>query len=192
MPNICAHMIVAKEVGKRLEIDSDEYYRGNLLPDIIDNKDSHHRIQSTVYLIPDIPWFLNNLDLKDDLQFGYLVHLLLDIHYLEDYMTKLFPGRDIFGDPQIYRDYDYLNHSLVKRFNLDTNRLTSALSHFGKNVIPEKLEYNIRCLNQDTKGEPKYLNLDSFAEFLSTVPDVICEELKTYADKYRDLHVRIR
>ena len=34
MPSICAHMVIAKEVGKRLNINSDDFIRGNLLPDI--------------------------------------------------------------------------------------------------------------------------------------------------------------
>ena len=191
MPNVCAHMIVAKQVGERLNINSDEYYRGNLLPDITTNKDSHHRIQREVYLIPDIKYFLENLDFKDDLQFGYFIHLLLDVHYLEDYVSKLYPGRDIFCDPQVYRDYDYLNHKLVERFNLDTKSISKALEHFDVSVDQDRLKYNIEYLNQDTKGTTQYLDLDSFSKFLAEVPSVICEELVNYANQYSDLSVRV-
>lgn len=57
MPNICAHMIVAKEVAKKINIDSDEFIKGNLLPDIIDKKDSHHKKEIGVYFVPDIDFF---------------------------------------------------------------------------------------------------------------------------------------
>ncbi len=36
MPSISAHMVVAKEVSKKLNISSDDFIKGNLLPDIID------------------------------------------------------------------------------------------------------------------------------------------------------------
>ena len=193
MPNICAHMIVAKEMGDRLNIHTDDYYRGNLLPDIatVSMDESHHRIQSKIYLVPDIEWFLNHLDFTNDKEFGYFIHLLLDIHYLDDYVTNLYPTKYIFGDPRVYKDYDCLNHRLVERFNLDTKYLTKVLSHFDEEINEDKLKYNIECLNQDTKGTPTYLDFDSFSKFLSEVDNVIYEELVNYADKYSDLSFRL-
>ena len=54
MPNISAHLIVGREVGKRLNINSDDFMRGNVLPDVIDMKDSHHKIKKGIYFIPNI------------------------------------------------------------------------------------------------------------------------------------------
>ena len=82
MPGICSHMIIAKEVSKRLNIDSDDFIRGNLLPDIIDLKDSHHKIKNNTYMVPNIDYFVKRLDLTNELHMGYLTHLLLDKHYL--------------------------------------------------------------------------------------------------------------
>ncbi len=101
MPNISAHMIVAKEVGKKLNLTSDDYLRGNLLPDILNSNDSHHKIQSKIYLIPDINYFLNTLDLSKDINIGYLIHLLLDKHYLDDYLSNMY-STNIFLDGLIY------------------------------------------------------------------------------------------
>lgn len=194
MPNICAHMIVAREVGKRLGIDSFDYYRGNLLPDIIKGKDSHHRLVYGPLFIPDVNYFIQNLDLSKDINVGYLVHILLDYHYLTEYIPSLYPNRNIFEEPSklVYRDYDYLNHDLVERFNLDVNYLNKALAYFPVKVDKKKLKYNIRCLNQNTTGETKYLNLDSFSNFLATVPNIISEEMVEYVSKYRSLPVRTR
>ena len=54
MPGICSHMIIAKEVSKRLNIDSDDFIRGNLLSDIIDLKEEEDRIVITKSLNKNI------------------------------------------------------------------------------------------------------------------------------------------
>ena len=45
MPSIAAHMAVAKLISDKLYIDKEEFYKGNILPDIIDIPDSHHKMQ---------------------------------------------------------------------------------------------------------------------------------------------------
>ena len=192
MPSISAHMIVAKLVGEKLNITSDDFIRGNLLPDVIDIKDSHHKIQSRVYLVPDITYHLQNLDLNDDLSLGVLVHLLLDKHYLEDYLEKLYPNRNIFLDGKIYEDYNYLNYELVNKFNLDVHSLEQVLTKYNCNILEEKLKYNIECLKQKKEGKTRYLELDSFSKFLSDVSDVISKELVDYENKSSKLLIHIR
>ena len=196
MPNISAHMIVVKEVGKELGINSFDYFRGNLLPDIINSNDSHHRILSGPLLIPDINYFINNLDLTKDINIGYLVHILLDYHYLEEYIKGMYPDRNIFLDKDraVYHDYDYLNSSLVKIFDLDINYLNKALSYFpNKNQIDKyKLKYNIDCLNLDITGKTKYLDIDSFANFLEDISKVISKEMMEYVSKHNIKRVYTR
>ena len=184
MPNISAHMIVAREVGKRLNIKSDNFIRGNLLPDIIDINDSHHKIKSKVYMVPDISYFFKKLDLNNDLHLGYLVHLLLDKYYLEDYLAKLYPNKNIFIDSMIYRDYDYLNYNLIKKFKLNVSSLEQILTNFDCKILKEKLKYNIECLKQKKIGKTMYLDLDSFSDFLFDISKVISEELISYENKY--------
>ena len=192
MPNICAHMIVAKEVAKKINIDSDEFIKGNLLPDIIDMKDSHHKVQNGVYMVPDIEYFLHNLDFSKDLNIGYLTHLLLDKHYLSDYLGSLYPNTNIFQDGIIYDDYDYLNFLLVKRFKLNVDKLENILSQYDCKILEEKLKYNIEYLKQKKDGKTKYLNFESFASFLLEVSDTISKELLDYANKSSKLYIRIR
>ena len=43
MPSIAAHMICCKLVSDKLNINSEKFIRGNLLPDIIDKNDSHFK-----------------------------------------------------------------------------------------------------------------------------------------------------
>ena len=192
MPNISAHMIIAKEVSKRLNLNSDEFIRGNLLPDVIDMENSHHKIEKGVYMIPDIDYFLETLDFSNDLNIGYFTHLLLDKHYLSDYLSNLYPNTNIFLDGDIYKDYDYLNYSLVKRFKLDVDKLESILNKYDCKILEQKLKYNIECLKQKKKGETKYLDIENFASFLLEVSDTISKELLEYASKSSKLYIRIR
>ena len=192
MPNISAHMIVAVEVAKRLNINSDEFIKGNLLPDIIDIKNSHHKIESDVYMVPDIDYFLQNLDFSKDLNIGYLTHLLLDKHYLSDYLGSLYPNTNIFLDGTIYKDYDYLNFLLVDRYGLNIDKLENILSQYDCKILEEKLKYNIECLKQKKAGKTKYLNFESFASFLLEISDTISKELVEYANKSSKLYIRIR
>ena len=183
MPSITPHMIVATEVAKILNINSEDFIRGNLLPDIIDIKNSHHKIESDVYMVPDIDYFLRTLDLTNDLDIGYLTHLLLDKHYLEDYLKKLYPNKNIFLDKKIYNDYDILNHSLVNNFNLDVEYIEKALMKYNCKIKEKKLEYNINCLKNNISGKTYYLNINSFSKFLKEVSKTISEELIEYANK---------
>ena len=183
MPSITPHMIVATEVAKILNINSEDLIRGNLLPDIIDIKNSHHKIESDVYMVPDIDYFLRTLDLTNDLDIGYLTHLLLDKHYLEDYLKKLYPNKNIFLDKKIYNDYDILNHSLVNNFNLDVEYIEKALMKYNCKIKEKKLEYNINCLKNNISGKTYYLNINSFSKFLKEISKTISEELIEYENK---------
>ena len=184
MPSISSHMIVAKAVAKRLNINSDDFIRGNLLPDIIDLEDSHHKIEKGVYMVPNIEYFIKKLDLTKDLHLGYLTHLLLDKHYLEEYLSNLYSNKNVFLDGVIYKDYDYLNHLLVKSFKLDTKSIERVLLKYDCNIVEEKLKYNINCLNQNISGKTYYINGKSFSDFLRKVSKIISEELIEYADKF--------
>lgn len=192
MPNISAHIIVAKEVAKKLNIDNDEFIRGNILPDIIDMENSHHKIQSGTYMIPDINYFLQNLDLSKDINIGYLTHLLLDKHYLIDYLNKLYPNKNIFLKCNIYEEYDNLNYSLVNKFKLDVIKLEKILNQYDCKILNDKLKYNIECLKQKKECKTKYLILENYALFLLEVSDIISKELLDYANKSSKLRIRIR
>lgn len=183
MPNICAHMIVAQEVAKKLNIKSDDFIRGNLLPDIIDSNDSHHKIKSGVYLVPDINYFRKKLDLTNDLYLGYYTHLLLDKYYLESYLSKLYPNKNIFLDGLIYNDYDYINNYLINKFKLNTDYIEKVLMNYDCKIIKVKLKYNMRCLKNNKFGQTTYLNFDSFSNFLREVSKTISEEIIEYANK---------
>lgn len=192
MPNISAHMIVAKEVSKILNINSDDFIKGNLLPDIIDLENSHHKILYDDYLIPDIDYFVDRIDFDNDLYIGYLTHLLLDKHYLIDYIKVLYSKTNVFSNGIIYDDYNFLNVLLVDKFELDIDYLVNVLSNYDCKILEKKLKYNIEYLKQRTNGNPRYLDFESFSQFLLDVSNVISKELIYYANKRGKLFIRVR
>ncbi len=143
-------------------------------------------------MIPDIDYFVEKLDFSNDLYIGYLTHLLLDKHYLNDYLKFLYPNIDIFADGKIYRDYDYLNSLLIDKFELNTEDLEKILNTYSCKILEEKLKYNIDCLKRCVSGNTKYLNFENFSQFLLDISDVISKELISYANKPSKLRIRTR
>ena len=181
MPSVSAHMVVAYEVGKKLNLTSDDYLRGNLLPDILDKKVSHYRIKGNIYKIPNIKYFLENFDMNNDLNIGYLVHLLLDKYYVGNYLEKYYFNEDVFINNMIYDDYDYINNKLINEFNLNIEELERILSKkYNMDIINENLEYNLKCLKNKRVGIPKYLEFNNFKKFLLDISNTIYEDIINY------------
>lgn len=179
MPNMSGHMAVAKKVSKILDINSEDFYRGNLLPDLyIDKKKSHYKIKGKKYMIPDIDYVVNVLDLKDEKNLGYLTHLLLDKYYLEEYLMDI--DCDVFEGNQLYKDYDILNKDIVEYFKLDTKYLTSILSKIDDDFSNDKLKLILECLLKNEDGKTTYLDKEKFINFLDEVSLKIAKEIEIY------------
>ena len=179
MPNMSGHMAVAKRVCEKLNINSDDFYRGTLLPDLyIDKKKSHYKIPGKRYLIPNTDYYEKNFDLKNYKNLGYLTHLLLDKYYLEEYLIDI--KEDVFKGDLLYRDYDILNKDIVDYFKIDTKYLSNILSKIDDDISNDKLELNLRCLIQNKKGKTTYLDKNKFINFLENVSDKIASDLKRY------------
>lgn len=193
MPSISAHMVCAKIVMSNIPNLGDDFIKGNLLPDIMnDNTKSHMKIKDSIYLVPNIEEAAKVLALSKEIYLGYLSHLLLDKHFLSDYLTKIYLN-NVFMDGIIYKDYDYINESLIKDYNLDVNYLEKLLSTFDNCDINEnKLIKNINCLKNNISGNTKYLDYLGFKNFLNEYSNIISEELIYYENKYRKLHIHSR
>ena len=187
MPSIAAHMVVAKLVGEKINKYNPEFIRGNLLPDVINDEDSHHKIQGIRYNIPDIDYFKNKLDLNSDIYLGYYVHLLLDKYYLDEYIPTHVDNKDIFKDKSIYKDYCKVNPLLIDKFNLDINYLKDVLSSYSEDVIEDKLNDNINYLFSTYTAETMYLKFEEFSEFLNVISDKIYEDIKPYLNDSKQL-----
>ena len=179
MPSIAAHMICAKLVSNNLNINDPEFIKGNLLPDIIDIKDSHHKMIGKHYYIPNIDYFINTLDLNNNLDLGYLSHLLLDKYFLEEYIYDEVNGEEVFLNKIMYREYDIINYRLLNNFNVDVDYLNKILKDYEVPINQEKYNKNIKCLNLgDIDEDLKYLNVDSFSKFLIEASNNIVKYLE--------------
>lgn len=178
MPSIATHMAVTKLVGERLGRYTDDFIIGNILPDLLNNPDSHIKIKNRNIFVPNIKYVKEKIDLNSDLQFGYYIHLMLDKYYLEDLFLKKINDIGVFENKILYNEYSYINAYLVREYKLDVNYITYLLSNINFEINQEKLNRNITYLNGNDIRETKYLIKDDFIKFINEISLKIYEEVK--------------
>ena len=179
MPNIASHMVIAKLVGEKLKIEENDFIRGNLLPDIINKEDSHQKIKGTYFDIPNIDYFKSTLDLTNPKELGYYTHLLLDKYFLEEFIPIYLKRKDVFENGIIYEDYTAINNRLVKKFNLDIEKIKKALKGYKEEINKEKLEKNIKYLETEEDKTPTYIKFEELSNFLEEISIRIIKEIQT-------------
>jgi len=173
MPSIAAHFACANLVARKLDIKDDDFYIGNILPDIIDLSDSHFKIRGNYYLIPDVDYFIEEYDLNNYQNLGYLTHLLLDKYFLEEFIPKFiidYKEKNLFVPNMIYQDYSNLNILIVRNFNLDLDYINSIMSDINVKLNNDKYNFNLKNINnKEITDDLKVLNLETFVAFLDEV-----------------------
>lgn len=182
MPSIASHFVCAKLVSDNLNVEVEDFYKGNILPDIILLDDSHHKIRGSFYLIPNIDYFVTKLDLTKDIELGYLCHLLLDKYFIEKFIPATIPNYkeiNIFSSEMIYSDYTIINYLLIEKFNLDIDFINKIMLEIPIDIDAKKYDKNLKCINQGKINEDlRCLNIDKYILFLEEISDVIVTELK--------------
>jgi len=185
MPSIAAHLVCAKLVAENLNIDDENFFQGNVLPDIINLSDSHSHIRGSYYLIPDIQKFLKKKK-TGYLYLGYLCHLLLDRYFLEEYIPQEIENYkevNIFSKDLIYEDYTNINYFLVKRFDLDLNYINKILANFEIELNEEKYRKNILWINTGKNCKKlKVLKEKDFSLFLENVAEKISGDINRFIE----------
>lgn len=183
MPSIASHFACAKIISKELKIEDDDFFRGNILPDVIASDNSHYKVQGSYYCVPDINTFLKEKKDNNSLTIGYLCHLLLDKYFLEIYVPKYiknYKSIDLFTPKEIYNDYTDLNKLLVDYFKLDLKYINSIMSQFSCKLNIEKYELNIKSINyMETSGKLQHIDLKSYIPFLKEISIRIAMEVKS-------------
>lgn len=181
MPGIVAHMSVAKMVGEKLGITDSEFYRGNLLPDILkgDKMDTHYKVQGKVFHIPDSDYFWDHFDMSNLLFLGYYTHLLLDQFFMDEFIPSITTDRHIFHDKVIYEDYDKSNPILIHYFGLDIKKLLSMLVFDDEGIDFKRLETNLDCLQISKEGDTQVISIDEFILFLEESAERIVKKIKS-------------
>ena len=181
MPSIASHFVVAKKVGELLNIDSNDYYVGSILPDVIDDPNSHLKIRGTHYLIPDIDRFIKESTLEQDMFIGYLVHLLLDKYFLEKYVIDNVLDYDkfnLFSEDKIYEDYTRLNGVLLTEYAIEPDFVQNTLDSITKPLNAAKFQKNKRCAGiLHTDKAPIYINTATYKAFIDEVSVKIANQV---------------
>lgn len=169
MASAVIHLVVANELNKKLNRDSNKLLIGSISPDISkligENKIKSHFISEVGSDIPDIGKFLNKYksNLTDDFVLGYFIHLYTDYLWFKYFMSELYndtmikrlDGSVVKYDEDtlinyIYNDYTDLNIKLIDKYNLDLKIFYNELPKF--NYIIEEIPMNNIKLVVDKMG----------------------------------------
>ncbi len=183
MPNIVAHYICGKLVSKKLNIKNINYLKGNLYPDYVD-KERHYRMKGKMFDIPDIERFIKYDKITDKyLKIGFLTHLMLDKLFLDDFVinkiyNKLDKNVNVFTADKIYNDYSIISSQLLNHYNISIDNLNDIMIPEKNNIDFLKYKKDIDLITASRFEKLKYLNLESFIEFLDTSSEHISEYLE--------------
>lgn len=169
MASAVIHLVVANELNKKLNRDSNKLLIGSISPDISkligENKIKSHFISEAGSDIPDIGKFLNKYksNLTDDFVLGYFIHLYTDYLWFKYFMSELYndtmikrlDGSVVKYDEDtlinyVYNDYTDLNIKLIDKYNLDLKIFYNELPKF--NYIIEEIPMNNIKLVVDKMG----------------------------------------
>jgi len=152
------------------------------LPDIIDINDSHRKIKGFYYEVPNIEYFKSKIDFNNNLELGYLCHLLLDKYFLDEYVVnqiKDYKEIDPFLSKRIYNDYTKINYKLVKYFGLNVDYINKIMKSIKVPLNSNKFNVNLNCINKKQEnGSLECIDLDSYISFLEDISIRIANELK--------------
>ena len=188
MPSWSIHLAMAKKLNKKLKLDKDLFFFGNLIPDInygnkLTRKDTHFNKtfkckNCPSETLPDINEFLKSYSnkLKDPLILGYYTHLLTDYYFNNYVFTKCWVQNDknkVVGiklkngkiiktdnnDKTLRKDYKHYDFELYGR-----NLFKSGIIEVPK--LSENIEKSLKLLKDNfftvelAKKRIDYLNTD--------------------------------
>ena len=188
MPAWGMHLYIADKINNVIKKDENEFFIGNVLPDIysgwiikdaskvlnydITHYSNKYIINDKVYTLPDYERFIieNSHIKKDTIFLGYLSHLMSD-YYFNNYAFKnhyINKGEEIVGiidsdKKEINCDKEYAREAKQGDFNYLSNKIITKVN-FKEVIIDNKIiGIALKIKNIDIKEEDlykveKYLN----------------------------------
>ena len=207
MASAIIHLVIAKELENKLEIDDHkDYLLGSIAPDIAKQigmpKSASHFSHNSRNDIPDINLFVKRYPTfkYNSFNLGYFIHLYTDKIWYEEIMSKisngesikLLDGTTINTNKEeitqlIYSDYTNLNKDLIDEYNLDLSLFYEEFKvpDTSLNEIPiNKLDILINKMGiiiENSQKEKQYtFDIYLVKEFIKDCTNRILEEIKKY------------
>ena len=203
MGSIVMHAIASREIFNKYNL-SDKFMAGCIMPDIyskcgIDRNIIHFIDESN----SNLPNYNNYIKIhkdisKDDLKLGYLSHLIqdyvwyskFDIRYVKIISNDPVKVKYLFDnsvhtsreyDKDMYKDYDYMDNYLCKKYNFSIEDLKSRIiTYYDFNGLKENLDKYF-CLHEyDSKRKNLFLtqeDVDEYIEMSIKVVDDILSDI---------------
>lgn len=156
MPGFVIHIAVAKEYLKKHNNNEydDEFIKGNILPDLTDDKTKTHYGKSPTYT--NLKEFLLHNKLNNSLNKGIFLHLITDYlfynYYLENVPRK--SSKEI-----LHNDYDIINKDLIEKYDIK---------------LPENIEKYVFYKN----GESKILTFNLAVKVIKEISELNIEKVQ--------------
>lgn len=204
MASAIIHMVVANEINKKINRDSDKLLIGSIAPDISkflgQTKIKSHFLSDENNDIPNIKAFLkkyiNNLD--DDFVLGYFIHLYTDYFWFKYFIPEIYRKNFITkldgtvvkcsGNMQemyIYNDYTNLNTKLLDSYNLKLdifNNSTPVFANIIDEIPMEKIDVIINqvllIIESSKTNKDLVFNFENIENFIKMTVELILSKLK--------------
>lgn len=192
MPSLSAHFACATIVQEKLSIENKfDFFRGTIYPDLV--QDSHFKMKSNngVFMVPCFSEYLQTIKYNlGDFEKGYLVHLLLDKYYLEEFACKY--GLEPFLNKKIYCDYSLISTKLLADFNVDKKDVLETIMSFEHEIDKNKLIEMSEFLRQEEHHQ--YTNIINYYElkkFIEQISNTITNETEQIMKNTKKLEKKI-
>ena len=162
MPSFVIHIAVANEYLRKhnKKESKEEFIKGNLEPDLANNKKSAHYCERISYIYLDK--FLEENKIEDSFDRGYFLHLVTDYLFYNKYL-------DYYVKDKLYNDYYILNKEIIEKYNVE--------------LIDKIKEFMIL-----KEGKLEVLNIDMIHRLIEEASsldlDVVAKEIKNNNEKW--------
>lgn len=181
MASFSIHLAVAKRyVEKTNLINTKEFYKGIIEPDLVDDKKTSHytgnknKLDLLSYFANKVQLneFLKNNNINSDYQKGVFLHLITDYLFFNNFFDNRYLKNISYEDfcKDLYYSYNLTNEYLEYKYNIV---YTDFLNQIKDNIKKDKNEKN----SNDEKRD-NILPIDKIDEFIEYVSDISLEDYR--------------
>ena len=180
MPGISYHLgfadLVSKSFSETKWFDKNDFFAGNLIPDLAKDKtNSHYRKSASVdgFVVPELTAAKKELIVRgNSIKLGIYSHLYLDYHFIEGFLipdprnNMCWNVSEFFShDGVLYGAYTEINHLMIRdnRVPFDTiERIPNHLPITGLSIFDERREKSWKDDFEGYMGQKKEYTGDVF------------------------------